>query len=276
MTDTGLVPVSAAAVMGYGYPSVSAMLADSPFFVAYHGGSGSWPACSLHAYTQAVFAGAGALEVRLARTADGVWFGLPGRTVRDPDGLEVDPASLLWSDLRRYRIPAPHGSGSAPQPYMRVEELVDVYGSTHVLFVDPYDTSVGGILLEYLSTLMGKERIVASHPADGVAFARAAKSRGIASYGYFADPVVPSIKEHGGHWDFLGLPFGAPQEAWDTASGFGKPVAGFGAASPGEADEAFQRGAAGLVGVKVVRGTAAPWPGRRAPPRRGAGSRRRR
>lgn len=62
------------------------MLSQPMFYVAHRGGSREWPEMSLHAYTQAGFWGVGALEVSLARTSDGVWFGLHDADINRTSG----------------------------------------------------------------------------------------------------------------------------------------------------------------------------------------------
>lgn len=134
-----------------GYPSVTAMLAANPFYVTHRGGSLDWPEMSLYAYTQSVFWGAGALELSLARSSDGVWFGLHDASLDRTSlntgggsGTTLVASNMTWAQIQAYQIqyPSVNNPSSLPQPYMRWEEIMDAYYGTHVIFV--FDMPGGG------------------------------------------------------------------------------------------------------------------------------------
>src|SRR4051794_28007721 len=62
------------------------LLRTRPFYVAHRGGSDDWPECSLLAYRESVARGVDALEMPLARSQDGVWFGLHDETLDRTSG----------------------------------------------------------------------------------------------------------------------------------------------------------------------------------------------
>jgi glycerophosphoryl diester phosphodiesterase len=65
------------------------LLDTRPFYVAHRGGSADWPEQSMLAYRSAVACGVDALEVSLARSADGVWFGLHDNAAGTEPASEV-------------------------------------------------------------------------------------------------------------------------------------------------------------------------------------------
>ncbi len=113
------------------------MLSQPVFYSAHRGGSANEPEMTLEAYEVSAKRHFGALEVSLARSADGVWFGLHDQTLdRTSQVTGLPPASeMSWTDINRYQVTL-NGDGD-PQPYLAWTELASAYGRTHVLFVDP-------------------------------------------------------------------------------------------------------------------------------------------
>jgi len=119
---------------------VDALLAAGTATVAHRGGSLDWPEMSLFAYRQSVAAGVDALEMSLARTSDGVWFGLHDETLDRTSGTTgFVAAEHTWAEVQRYRISAAGTSDpdQSDQPYARFDEIVLEFGHDHALFVDP-------------------------------------------------------------------------------------------------------------------------------------------
>ena len=63
-------------VLDFGYPSVQDMLTQPEFYSAHRGGSADDPEMTMQAYRNSAKRGYGALEISLARSSDGIWFGL--------------------------------------------------------------------------------------------------------------------------------------------------------------------------------------------------------
>jgi hypothetical protein len=243
-----------------GYSTVSAMLATSPFYVAHRGGSANWPEMSLHAYTQAGFWGVGALEVSLARSSDGVWFGLHDDTLDRTSGTSGFTASAhTWAEIQAFQITA---SGTThpsqpTRPYMRWEELMDAYYDSHVFFVDPKAaTGFVSELLDMMDAMPGTptDKFVAKYYGVSSTWVNAAKARGYKSWGYFYQTDVPNLPTYQGRWDILGMEFGANSASWSAILAYGKPVIGHVVSSPSGASAALGFGASGLMvsGVEAV------------------------
>ena len=219
-----------------GYSSVADMMRQGLFEIAHRGGSASFPEMSLHAYTQSVILGYKALEISLARTSDGVWFGLHDNTLDRTSGVTgVTASALTWAQVQTYNITLGPGG---PQPYMRLEQLLDAYGRTHVLFMDPKAAlSQRTSLLNLLQTYYGSDAEAAKHvvakyygiegnTAGTTGWAADARARGYKTWGYFyeAEVVSGDLATYQGRWDILGMAYGAPGSSWTAVNSYGKPV----------------------------------------------------
>lgn len=252
-------------IVPYGYASVTAMLAASPFYISHRGGSRDFPEMSLYAYGQSVLRGYGAIELSLARTSDGVWFGLHDATLDRTSGVTgVTASAITWAQVQSYEIlgsTASNNPGQANRPYMRFEELMDLYYATHVIFIDPKVVASGfrQELLNMMDALPDTptDRIIAKYygVSGGVGntgWAFEASSRGYTTWGYFYQSDAANFATYQGHWDILGLEYGADQATWDTLLAYNKPVIGHVAPDAAAASSALTKGADGVVVSGVI------------------------
>jgi hypothetical protein len=245
---------------------VSELFASDPFSVAHHGGSADWPEMSLYAYRQAAAHHADALEVSLARTSDGVWFGLHDATLDRTSGTSGFVASEhTWREVSRYSITA--GGTNDPsqprRPYLRFEDLLREFGETHSIFVDP--KVVPARYFPELVTLTSRvsnprETFVAKGyctSADWAAFAAEQKWR---SWGYYYGAEIEAtadlLSSTQADWTSLGLDYGSSKSAWSQVTALGKPVIGHIIPTKAGAEQARSKGARGLMlsGVTEVLG----------------------
>jgi hypothetical protein len=229
------------------------MLATSPFYVAHRGGSLDWPEMSLHAYTQSVFWGVGALEVSLGRTSDGVWFGLHDATLDRTSGTTNFTASAhTWAEVQAYQITASatNNSSQPARPYMRWEELMAAYYNTHVIFVDPKNAAgYAAELLDMMDAMPGTptNRFVAKYYGVTSGWPTQASARGYKTWGYFYQADAANFAAYQGRWDILGMDYTADAATWTAIKSYGKPVIGHIVPSSGAATTALGYGAAGLM-----------------------------
>lgn len=249
---------------------VTALLAADPFTVAHRGGSDDWPEMSMEAYRRSVARGVDALEISLARTADGVWFGLHDDTLDRTSGTHGFVASEhTWKEVQQYRITVRPPAVSAkaqvdPQPYLRLEELIDAYGSTHAIFVDPKTAPY-----HYYSELFDifesgvknpNNTFIAKSYCGVMSWADAARQHGYKSWGFYygatmkASPTQLATTQS--HWDLLGLDYIAPASAWEEMRQYKKPIIGHVIPNRAAAREARSMGAQGLMisGIREVLG----------------------
>lgn len=256
--------------MPQGYPSIASMLAASPFYVAHRGGSADWDEMTLRAYTSAVAWGAGALEVSLARTLDGVYFGLHDeyldRVALGTDTQTLDPRVMTWAEVQQYQV-------FGREPFMRLEEVTEAYGGSHVLFLDPkfINRSNATSRNHFLDTV---KTLVPDWPTRVVIklfwgfnsdWGAAAKSAGFTTWGYLWHDdgftqitTTPSARSN---FDLLGFNYDASSGNWSTVVALGKPVIGHVCPDAAAASAALSKGAVGVMaaGVKSIIPPALPW-----------------
>ena len=232
--------------------------------VAHHGGSRDWPEMSMLGYRNSVLLGARALEVSLARTSDGVWFGLHDATLDRTSGTTDYVASEhTWAEISQYRISASSTTDpSQPsQPYLRFEELVAAYAATHVLYVDP--KVVPASYFPELFAIMARapspsRAFVAKGYCTATDWPAQAAAHGYRGWGYYyaneveADAkLLPSTQDR---WTTLGLDYNGSTAVWERMRKLGKPVLAHVVPTMKAAETARQRGASGMVvsGVREV------------------------
>jgi hypothetical protein len=253
-------------VMPFGYPTVAAMLADAPFYVAHRGGSSDWPEGSLRAYTESVARGVGALELSWAKTSDGVWFGLHDSSIDRVAGVAtgVTANQMTWAQVQAYEIQAPPADPTQPpQPFMQFSDFAPAYGQgSHVLFMDPkfrHSDSYLAFFAMLDSLPNARDRVICKFIAvGGTTFAQRALDRGYKTWGFYygadlvTDPNV--IANNISKWTMIGMNWDATQPQWDTAKSYGKPVIGHICDTLAQADEAITKGADGVMmsGVRAI------------------------
>lgn len=230
-------------VMPSGYPSIDAMVAQKGFLVAHRGGSASWPEMSMRAYTNSVAHGAGALEVSVGRTSDGVWVLAHDQNLQrvDPSAPATPIAQMTWAEVQRYR--------TAGERILRIEEYLEAYGRSHVTVLDPKYSAQQWADLARLLPADAKNRIIWKSAGDATWLAAQWKAAGWRCWGYaYAQHASDgSLAKWAPSWDYLGFPWDAPALAWKVATSFGKPVWAHICPSKAAYDQGLQNGAVGCM-----------------------------
>jgi glycerophosphoryl diester phosphodiesterase len=241
---------------------VGELLASKPFYVAHRGAGANWPELSMEAYRRSVACGADALEISLARSSDGVWFGLHDATLDRTSGTTDFVAEQhAWAEISQHRIGAA-GTGDqrqAPQPYLRFEQLVDAYAGTHTIFVDPKATNslyYPELLAMMEAVAHPEESFIAKYYCTGTSWARAARARGLRTWGFYygreVDDGTTPPENTQADWDLLGLDVNASAGAWSGIRSFGKPVIAHVVTDRASARTALDNGADGLMVSDIV------------------------
>lgn len=229
--------------MPSGYPSIDAMVAQKGFLVAHRGGSASWPEMSMRAYTNSVAHGAGALEVSVGRTSDGVWVLAHDQNLQrvDPAAPATPIAQMTWAEVQRYR--------TAGEKILRIEEYLEAYGSSHVTVLDPKYSAAQWADLASRLPADAKNRVIWKSAGDATWLAAQWKAAGWRCWGYaYAQHASDgSLAEWAPSWDYLGFPWDAPSLAWKVATSFGKPVWAHICPSKAAYDQGLQNGAVGCM-----------------------------
>lgn len=230
-------------VMPPGYPSIDAMVAQRGFLVAHRGGSASWPEMSMRAYTNSVAHGAGALEVSTHRTSDGVWVLAHDQNLKrvDPSAPSTPIAQMTWAEVQRYR--------TSGERILRVEEYLEVYGSSHVTVLDPKYSADQWADLARLLPEDAKSRVIWKSAGDATWLAAQWKASGWRCWGYaYAQHADDgTLDKWAASWDYLGFPWDATPAQWSKALSLGKPVWAHICPSKAAYDQGISRGAAGCM-----------------------------
>jgi len=235
-----------------GFRDVDQMLATEGFTMGHRGNSTRYPEMSLHAYTQTAVRGYGVMEVSVARTSDGVFFGLHDETLirTSPTAPNAPVSGMTWAQVQAYSNTL--GAQGSPAPYMRLDDYVAAYGSTHVTMFDPKHLSVASreAMFSYLSGSVGTDRAVIKYFGGGPEFAVAARAHGFLTWGFFYATGVDdgSFAEDQGVWDILGMEYSVAQSYWDTvlaAAGSRKVIAHI-APTQSAYDMGVSKGASGV------------------------------
>lgn len=229
--------------MPSGYPSIDAMVAQKGFLVAHRGGSASWPEMSMRAYTNSVAHGAGALEVSVGRTSDGVWVLAHDQNLQrvDPSAPATPIAQMAWAEVQRYR--------TAGERILRIEEYLEAYGSSHVTVLDPKYSAQQWADLAARLPADAKSRVIWKSAGDATWLAAQWKAAGWRCWGYAYAQHAPdgSLSKWAPSWDYLGFPWDAPSMAWKVATSFGKPVWAHICPTKAAYDQGLQNGAVGCM-----------------------------
>lgn len=248
-----------------GYASVDSMLSQETFYIAHRGGSRFFPEMSLYAYGQSVLLGYGALEFSMARTSDGVWFGLHDRSLDRTSGVSglPDASNMTWAQVQNYQILGSMAADAPSQPnrpYMRLEELLDLYYPSHVIFMDTkYAGGYIGEFVNIMSSLPGtpQNHIVSKSFGVGPGLHGPMRAAGFMAWGYYYQSNVTSgdFAAWQSNFDILGMEYGADAASWSAATSTGKPVIGHICPTTAAAATALGRGARGLIcsGVKLIQ-----------------------
>lgn len=220
-----------------GSPSIDDMLTGF-FYCGHRGGSNNYPEMSLQSYTQAALRGYDALEISVARSSDGIWFGLHDASLDRTSlgtgggaGTTYVASAMTWADIQTHDLRPATGApvNSDHQPYATLEEILDAYVGTHVIFIDPKAAGgVSGNRTELIGILKDRpewaERIVAkSVPGNSTsAWLTQARAAGFVTNAMFY--AVDNFTTYHPQGDILGMEYGASGGVWTSIVGTGKPV----------------------------------------------------
>lgn len=256
-------PVSSLNKVHKGFSSVSQMLSTPGFTWAHRGGSANWAEMSLHAYTQSLIAGYGALELSLARTSDGVWFGFHDEDMtRVTSGASTSkPRDMTWTQVQQLSIT--NGNDQIHRPFMHIDEYINAYARDCVTILDlKYEIRTPALIDEFfrLCERFPEDQLVIKSFYNGTVISNKAKTLGLASWGYaYPEDMVndPEFFNRASTWTLLGMTHSASQDVWNQILSVGKPVVGHIAATQEAYNSAMSKGAVGVqcsnvLGIKAV------------------------
>ena len=265
--DTGntLSQISGMRAMLPRYYNVSQMLSLPEFFWAHRGGSRDFPEMSSYAYGQSALISYGCLELSLARTSDGVWFGLHDADINRTSGTTglAAASAMTWATVQGYQIlgsMAANNSTQPNRPYAKLQDILDAY-SKHLFVVDiKYANTYREELLDILDSYGGPERFVGkAYGVGSTSFATSCANRGYQTWGYFYASDIPSLtSQYVNQWTIIGMDYTAAQSDWDTLAGYrtnGQRMSGHICPDSSAVATARSKGATGFMvsGVESAR-----------------------
>lgn len=248
-------------VIPEGYDSVDDMLSRECAYFAHRGGSADYPEMSMRGYTQSVVEGFGCLEFSAQRTSDGVFIGCHDPSINRVVGLpgsDLVVANMTWEQIQEYRIEPPEDHPEREsQPFIRIEDLVEAYGSTHIIMIDPKNigSTHYAALLNGMDASGGPERWIGKWVGSNPTWSAALHERGYKGWGaYYNTDDQEMVAATQGQWDILGFNYGAPQDAWDFITSFGKKVYAHVCPTQASVDTGIAKGAVGaqVSGIEAV------------------------
>lgn len=253
-----LVPVgaSAAGTVPETYASVADMQAHQPFYIAHRGGSADWPEMSLAAYSNAAAWGAGAIEVSVARTKDGEYFGLHDATL-DRTSLTrgaVDPRTLTWAELTTTYRNKLNATASDGEPYAALSQIFAAHAGRRVIFVDTKYIGADAHrdeLIDLMLSYAPAQTWVLKGYYDDAELAMLARDAGVTSWGYYYARDLDEFAATSSRWDMLGLEVDATRAQWAEVTATGKPSIAFMIANRQDLADAFAKGADAMMTTSI-------------------------
>lgn len=239
-----------------GFRTVSEMLSNPGFTWAHRGGSANFPEMTLYSYTQSMLIGHGAMEISLARSSDGVWFGHHDETLNRVTGSteNLKPGDLTWSQLQQYTVK----NGQQDKPFMSINEFIESYPSPGVVVLDiKYGIRNASHIDEFFEIChrFPENTVIVKYFYDSVNFAQRASAEGFDTWGYAYPANLsddPQIMDRLSNWSILGMSTSATQQEWDAVLSLGKPVVGHIAQNLSDYNSGISKGAIGIQCANVV------------------------
>lgn len=221
--------------------TVSDLLADPQFQIAHRGLGGSYPEQSMEGYDAAVLAGFMALEVSVQVTSDGVFV-----LSHDPDPSRVfgEPA-IPFADQTWVAV---SGFESATGPILRLEELLDKYAASHVIFLDDKTNAHTAELLAMAATYPNPTSHFVWKGFRG--WSPAADqwtALGYETWGIYSNGEVDLTPNYFDKFSLLGLNYNASSAQWATILAAGKRVVAHVIGNDGNRLEGAANGATGFM-----------------------------
>ena len=189
----------------------------------------------MQAYTQAALRGYGALEFSVARTSDGVWIGCHDASLDRTalgtgggSGTTYVVSAMTWAAVQTHdQLPVVGAPvNSLHQPYARLEDILDAYIDSHVIFVDIKSAnSFRTDLIAFLKTYPNWQEKIVAKSVPGSAnssWLASARTAGFQCNAMFYEGE--NFTTYHTQADILGMEYTASGGTWTSIKSHGKPV----------------------------------------------------
>jgi glycerophosphoryl diester phosphodiesterase len=206
--------------------TIDGLLQETPFYIAHRGSGDNWTEHTEQAYSQSVAAGVKAIEVSVNSTADGVLVCHHDTNLRRLTGHDLDIAAVPYSALEPLRNDARRWLGPAAplQPIALLEDVLDAFAGTHVIFIEDKQTTNARALLRVMDRypnsrehFVWKQDAIDEKPAAVV-------EHGYRSWAYFDENSIDQVEELAPDFDYLGITHLASDDTVRRIVALGKPV----------------------------------------------------
>lgn len=256
-TTTGWKHGRALAPVSWPGTTVSELLASPMFEIAHRGFGKLSPEMTMTAYLHAARLGATSLEISVVRSSDGRWVCNHDDDTLRMTGVNYYIPTTPWKgviDQLRSTWRDTDTPGRDPVPMSLLDEVVEAFGRTHVLWIQPKRDIDAQDLVEWMnaSPYIDPEHGVVKLWRGQYPYADYAKTHGgWKSWGIWlkSNSAKPALTVH---FDTLGQDWSASQAQWDEVLSSGKRVVGHVVETAEMRDIAIAMGATGLMAARPV------------------------
>ncbi|MFT2818186.1 glycerophosphodiester phosphodiesterase [Leifsonia sp. A12D58] len=201
-------------------------MATTPFFIAHRGSGDDWVEHTFDAYSRAIAVGAGAIEVSVGCTADGVLICHHDDTTKRMTGTDWTVADVTYAELATLRNDSRAWLGPAAQlqPIPLLKDVLDAFAATQVIFIEDKQGTNSEALLDVMDSYPdATSHFVWKQWAGAKQHVLAAK-HGYKTWGYLTEDLYERADELAGVFDYLGVFHQASDEQIAQVVATGKPV----------------------------------------------------
>ena len=202
------------------------LLAQDVFAIAHRGSGDTWPEHTLRAYTEAVAAGAMAVEVSVHMTKDGVLVCHHDTNLSRMTGVDREIKDLTFQELAEIRNDARSWLGPATplEPIPAFRDVLDALAHKTVLFIEDKSGEHAKEVLDLMDFYPAStSHMVWKQTASSGSY-KEARRRGYTLWGYFMDNEDHQFDRYQDRFDLLGIYHGAGDQDMRDLVAFGKPV----------------------------------------------------
>lgn len=206
--------------------TIDSLIGTSPFYIAHRGSGDNWPEHTALAYSSAIEFGVKAIEISVCATSDGVLVCHHDTNTLQLTGHDLEISKQTYAVISELRNDARQwlGPASLPQPISKLEDVLDAYAGTHVIFIEDKQATNTKSLLDLMDRYPDStSHFVWKQPASSTTRVEAA-ARGYKTWGYFLNGSSATYTKYAPNFDFLGLYHAATDAEVTALQVFGKPV----------------------------------------------------
>ncbi|MGO4454188.1 glycerophosphodiester phosphodiesterase family protein [Arthrobacter sp. RAF14] len=202
------------------------LLGQEVFAIAHRGSGDTWPEHTLRAYTEAVAAGAMAVEVSVHMTRDGVLVCHHDTNLSRMTGVDRDIKDVTFEELAAIRNDARAWLGPATplEPIPAFRDVLDALAHRTVLFIEDKSGEHAKEVLDLMDFYPGSTSHMVWKQTAASGSYKEARRRGYTLWGYFMDNADRQFDRYQDRFDLLGVYHGASDQAMRELVAYGKPV----------------------------------------------------